>query len=75
MVKSNSGTIKELERVIARLKQEKHRSYLRTLDERNKRILELRGLGWTLEKIGYEYGITRERVRQVIEQHENKGTE
>lgn len=30
------------------------------------RMLELRKRGWTLEKIGNKFGVTRERVRQII---------
>ena len=29
-------------------------------------MLELRASGWTLEQIGEKYGLTRERVRQII---------
>ena len=44
---------------------------LRNLPERSQRILQLRyGLGteisWTLQEIGLEFGLTRERVRQII---------
>lgn len=45
---------------------------LETLPERNRRILELRfgidGRPRTLDEIGQEVGVTRERVRQVIEE-------
>lgn len=34
---------------------------------RDKSILELRIKGWTLQRIGEEYQLTRERVRQIIE--------
>ena len=30
-------------------------------------ILALRAKGWTLESIGDKFGITRERVRQILE--------
>lgn len=36
------------------------------IEERDHRILQLRLQGVTLEGIGQEYGLTRERVRQVI---------
>lgn len=37
----------------------------RKLNDREKYILEKRSEGQTLEKIGYKYGITKERIRQV----------
>lgn len=36
------------------------------IDDRSKRILQLRLQGSTLEEIGQEYDVTRERVRQII---------
>lgn len=39
---------------------------------RNEDILRLRADGWTLQAIGDKYGITRERVRQIIEAHEKE---
>jgi DNA-directed RNA polymerase sigma subunit (sigma70/sigma32) len=33
---------------------------------RNARMRRLRDRGWTLARIGSEYGLTRERVRQVL---------
>ena len=35
---------------------------------RNETILVLRGQSKTLDEIGQEYGLTRERVRQIINQ-------
>ena len=35
-------------------------------DARTRRILLLRGDGWTLSRIGKLFGITRERVRQIV---------
>ena len=45
-------------------------SVLRTLSARERRILELRfgltdGRPRTLEQVGREFGITRERIRQI----------
>ncbi len=34
--------------------------------ERTRRILRLRGRGWTLARIGGLFGLTRERVRQIV---------
>ncbi len=34
---------------------------------RNSRIYKERLDGWTLEDIGFEHGITRERARQILE--------
>lgn len=51
------------------LKEEIH-SVLETLDERERKILELRfgvqdGTSRTLEEVGMEFNVTRERVRQI----------
>ncbi len=51
------------------LKEEIH-SVLETLDERERKILELRfgihdGTSRTLEEVGSEFNVTRERVRQI----------
>lgn len=40
------------------------------LAQRRREMIELRGQGWSLAKIGAKFGITREAVRQQIE----KGT-
>ena len=40
--------------------------------ERNKKIYKAYIQGRTYENIGLEYGITRERVRQIIEQIEKE---
>jgi len=39
---------------------------LGSCDARTRPILVLRGRGWTLSHIGQVFGLTRERVRQVI---------
>ena len=39
---------------------------------RNDEILKLREKGYTLQRIGDEYGITRERVRQILDRMYNK---
>jgi hypothetical protein len=36
------------------------------VDARTRRILVLRGQGWTLARIGQVFGITREWVRQIV---------
>jgi transposase len=33
---------------------------------RNEQMAEYYKRGWTLERIGQKYGITRERVRQIV---------
>ena len=43
---------------------------LSTLSEREARVLELRfglgdGISHTLEQVGQEFGVTRERIRQI----------
>ena len=42
------------------------RTGMRVMSERDKEIAELRRKGTTLRAIGLQYGITRERVRQVV---------
>ncbi len=42
------------------------------LDNREKDILRLRGEGKTLEETGRHYGISRERVRQIQLEAEQK---
>lgn len=42
------------------------------LKHRDRRIYELRLQGWTLEKIGRLFKITRERVRQICWLQERK---
>jgi RNA polymerase primary sigma factor len=54
----------------AALMKEQVRLLLNTLDEREKRVLELRyGIDGdrarTLEEVGKEFGVTRERIRQI----------
>ena len=33
---------------------------------RDRQIRKLRGKGWTLQRIANQYGLTRERVRQIV---------
>jgi hypothetical protein len=40
-----------------------------TTTERNERIVQLAADGWTLAAIGTEVGLTRERVRQILNDH------
>lgn len=50
-------------------------AYLKTcddIDERSKAFLQMRLDGHTLEEIGAEYGLTRERVRQVVKKGSDK---
>lgn len=42
------------------------------IDERRKTFLQMRLAGHTLEEIGTEYGLTRERVRQVVKKGSDK---
>ena len=43
---------------------------LKTALSRQKRMLQLRRAGMTLQAIGDEYGMTRERVRQILKSAE-----
>ena len=50
--------------------RKRYRQLLNTLEERERRVLELRyGIGGdrahTLEEVGKEFGVTRERIRQI----------
>ena len=52
------------------LMNEKLREVLNTLSSREKRVIELRfgladGKQWTLEEVGREFHVTRERIRQI----------
>ena len=52
------------------LLQEQLESVLHTLTEREKKVIELRfgltdGAPRTLEEVGREFGVTRERIRQI----------
>ncbi|MHC5056497.1 MAG: sigma factor-like helix-turn-helix DNA-binding protein, partial [Planctomycetota bacterium] len=48
--------------------------FLGSRDARTRRILLLRGQGWMLSRIGEVFGLTRERVRQVIHKATRAGT-
>ena len=52
------------------LLKERIADVLSTLSEREARVLELRfglgdGISHTLEQVGREFGVTRERIRQI----------
>ena len=72
MAKNNDEVIKELESVIARLRREKQDAYDKSIKARNNDIVALRDKGWVYEKIGKKYGITRERVRQILLEKEKE---
>jgi len=64
------GAVAPLEAASFGMMQEEIVSVLRTLSTRERRILELRfgltdGRPRTLEEVGREFGITRERIRQI----------
>ena len=48
------------------------RKKLEKMKERTRNIIELRLSGLKLEDIGNKYGLTRERIRQIIEKEYNK---
>jgi DNA-directed RNA polymerase sigma subunit (sigma70/sigma32) len=41
--------------------------YRLTLSDRDRDIAVARGKGETLQAIGYRFGLTRERVRQIVD--------
>ena len=56
--------------IVEMLMNEKLREVLNTLSSREKRVIELRfgladGKQWTLEEVGREFHVTRERIRQI----------
>jgi DNA-directed RNA polymerase sigma subunit (sigma70/sigma32) len=42
---------------------------MRRYETRNRRIRKLRRYGWTMEKIGKQFGITSQRVGQILARH------
>jgi len=40
-----------------------------TWERRRLRVVELREKGWTLDKIGEHYGVSRQRIYQLLRQH------
>ena len=38
-------------------------------DQRDKEIADLRKLGWSLQRIGIAYGISKQRVKQILDRH------
>jgi predicted DNA-binding protein YlxM (UPF0122 family) len=54
-MKKNGEVLPTLKRVVAKM-----------TEQRNEEMRQLRADGWTLQKIGDKYGITRERVRQIV---------
>ena len=74
---SNLGDFIEDHKVLApadaasrQMLKEQMEDVLETLSERERRVLEMRfgledGRGRTLEEVGREFGVTRERIRQI----------
>ena len=55
---------------VSQLLKEQIQEVLHTLSDREDRVLQLRfgledGRGCTLEEVGREFGVTRERIRQI----------
>ena len=40
--------------------------------ERNEEIAKLRTEGWTLKRLGEKYGVSKERIRQILAQEEKR---
>ena len=64
------GAIAPLEAASYELLKEQIQDVLHTLNDREARVLQLRfgledGRGRTLEQVGREFGVTRERIRQI----------
>jgi RNA polymerase primary sigma factor len=66
---ADGDALDPLQEAAAALRRESIRQAVRTLPERQRQIVELRfgfdGDSWTLDAIGQELGLTRERVRQL----------
>ncbi len=64
------GALAPAEAASYQLLKEQIDGVLSTLSEREKRVLQLRfgledGRSRTLEEVGWEFGVTRERIRQI----------
>ena len=62
----NTGKVEEMQRILA----EQVRHILSDLSPKERKILEMRhglmgGVYHTLEEVGKEFGVTRERIRQI----------
>jgi len=67
MLNNNDEILAALERVVAEIKRKKRENIKVRDTTRNKEIKKLRlEEGWTLQRIGDKYNITRERVRQIV---------
>ena len=53
---------------------ERFKEYMK-IQMRNAEIVRLRADGWTLQKIGDKFGLTRERVRQIASSYAKKEKE
>jgi DNA-directed RNA polymerase sigma subunit (sigma70/sigma32) len=56
----------EMNRYLMKRSSKRGRKQTPEIAERNKRIIELRDRGHTLDYIGKLFEITRERVRQIV---------
>lgn len=45
---------------------------IQTFKERNHEIWKMRKMGYTLQEVGDQFGLTRERVRQIVTKLERK---
>jgi RNA polymerase primary sigma factor len=66
----DTGAVAPVEAAAVTLLQEQLRSVLQTLSDREKKVIQLRfgltdGRCRTLEEVGVEFGVTRERIRQI----------
>ena len=67
MNEDNGEILAALERVVAQMKRKKLNAEQKMLNERNIEIKRLRNNEyWTLQRIGDKFGISRERVRQIV---------
>jgi len=67
MMNDNDEILASLERVVAEMKRKRYESKSKKMDTRNDEIRRLRfDEGWTNTRIGEKFGISRERVRQII---------
>jgi len=49
-----------------------YKEYLKSTEKRNLKMWELKVKGWSYKRIGEKYGITRQRVEQIVKAAKEK---
>jgi DNA-directed RNA polymerase sigma subunit (sigma70/sigma32) len=58
--------ISQLQNTIKQIRAEQRRKAREAENVRKREMLQLRDRGWTLQKIATKYGVSRQRVHQII---------